>query len=143
MMQLKTQVAVSAGEEKSLRQKQSECAAQVAEWQSKAELAAGRKDEHIALGAKERLAKAQHEAASAEEQLIFQSGQLQKLRSAMEKLDRKYREAQTLLRTMEGPPKRTQKAVEPIPGTQVRGSVSDQNEVEKIISDLKEKVSNE
>lgn len=93
LMQVKTQVAISIADLHLLEKKQRENEEKAADWMRKAEMAVARKDDDLARAALERNRSSQQIAASFAEQVADQQAQVEKLKSALHKLDEKLEEA--------------------------------------------------
>lgn len=93
LMQVKTQVAISIADLHLLQKKQQENEAKAADWLKKAEMAVGKKDDELARAALERHRNYKQISASFVEQVQDQSGEVEKLKVALRKLDEKMEEA--------------------------------------------------
>lgn len=93
LMQVKTQVAIAVADERLLRKKQLENETKAAEWLKKAEMAVTKKDDELARAALERHRNYKQIAESFVEQVADQQAEVEKLKSALRKLDQKMEEA--------------------------------------------------
>jgi phage shock protein A len=93
LLQVKTQVAISMADQHLLQKKQKEQEDKAAEWMRKAELAVDKEKEDLARVALERYQSATKLAEDYTRQVADQRLQVETLRNALEKLDRKLGEA--------------------------------------------------
>ena len=93
LMQVKTQVAISIADLHLLQKKQLENEAKAAEWLKRAETAVGKKDDELARAALERHRNFKQIAESFVEQVTDQHNEVEKLKSALRKLEQKMEEA--------------------------------------------------
>lgn len=93
LMQVKTQVAISIADLHLLEKKLKENEDRAAEWLRKAEMAVTKKDDELARAALERHRSYKQIAASFTEQVTDQHGEVEKLKSALHKLEQKLEEA--------------------------------------------------
>ena len=94
LMQVKTQVAIAIADQHLLEKKHKENEDKVAEWQRKAELAVGKKQDDLARAALERSLSYKQMSESFSEQVADQNTQVGNLKSALGKLEQKLAEAQ-------------------------------------------------
>ena len=94
LMQVKTQVAIAIADQHLLIKKQQEHNDKASEWMKKAELAVEKKEDDLARVAIERSMSARTMAESFEHQAEDQRIQVENLKSALQKLERKLSEAQ-------------------------------------------------
>ena len=94
LMQVKTQVAIAIADQHLLEKKQNENEDKVTEWQRKAELAVGKKQDDLARGAIERSLNYKQMAEGFTQQVADQRVQVENLKSALNKLEQKLTEAQ-------------------------------------------------
>lgn len=95
LMQVKTQVAVAVADQHVLEKKQKEHAAKAEEWMRKAELAVDRKEDDLARAALERSLSYKRMSEGFSQQVADQAVQVENLKSAFSKLERKLAEAQS------------------------------------------------
>ena len=93
LMQVKTQVAICTADLHLLHKKQQENEAKAAEWLRKAEMAVNKKDDELARAALERHRHYKQISASFAEQVQDQQGEVEKLKTALRKLEQKMEEA--------------------------------------------------
>lgn len=93
LMQVKTQVAISIADLHLLQKKQQENEAKATDWLKKAEMAVGKKDDELARAALERHRNYKQIAVSFVEQVEDQRGEVEKLKTALRKLEEKMEEA--------------------------------------------------
>src|SRR5262249_45241886 len=94
LLQVKTQVAIAIADEHLLRKKQQENLDKHAEWMRKAEVAVDKKQDDLARAAIERAVGCKKLADDFLEEMTHQKAQVENLKSALEKLERKLGEAQ-------------------------------------------------
>jgi phage shock protein A len=94
LLQVKTQVAIAIADEHLLRKKHQENLDKHAEWMHKAEIAVDKKQDDLARAAIERAMGYKKLAEDFSEEMTHQKSQVENLRSALEKLERKLGEAQ-------------------------------------------------
>jgi phage shock protein A len=95
LMQVKTQVAIAIADQHLLEKKLKENQEKITEWQKKAELAVGKKQDDLARAALERSLNYKQMAESFEQQVVDQKSQVQNLKSALNKLEAKLAEAES------------------------------------------------
>lgn len=93
LLQVKTQVAIAIADEKLLDKKHRENEDRATEWLQKAEIAVNRKDDELARAALERHRSHKQIAASFAEQVEDQKNEVEKLKSALRRLEQKLDEA--------------------------------------------------
>lgn len=93
LLQVKTQVAIAIADEKLLEKKRKENEDRSTEWLQKAELAVTKKDDELARAALERHRSYKQIAVSFAEQVQDQQHEVEKLKTALRKLDQKLEEA--------------------------------------------------
>ncbi|HEU5403775.1 MAG TPA: PspA/IM30 family protein [Terriglobales bacterium] len=93
LLQVKTQVAIAIADEKLLDKKRLENEANSNEWMKKAEMAVTKKDDELARAALERHRSYKQIAVSFAEQVEDQKNEVEKLKTALRKLDQKLEEA--------------------------------------------------
>src|SRR5215475_8403904 len=94
LLQVKTQVAIAIADEHLLRKKHQENLDKNAEWMRKAEIAVDKKQDDLARAAIERAVSYKKLADDFAEEMTNQKSQVEDLKSALEKLERKLGEAQ-------------------------------------------------
>jgi phage shock protein A len=94
LLQVKTQVAIAIADEHLLRKKQQENVDKHAEWMRKAEIAVDKKQDDLARVAIERAVGYKKLSDEFLEEINHQKSQVENLKSALEKLERKLGEAQ-------------------------------------------------
>ena len=94
LLQVKTQVAIAIADEHLLRKKHQENLDKHAEWMRKAEIAVDKKQDELARAAIERAVGYRKLAEDFAEEIAHQKSQVENLKSALEKLERKLSEAQ-------------------------------------------------
>jgi len=94
LLQVKTQVAIAIADEHLLRKKHQENLDKHAEWMRKAEIAVDKKQDELARAAIERAVGYRKLAEDLAEEIAHQKSQVENLKSALEKLERKLSEAQ-------------------------------------------------
>src|SRR3954466_824254 len=95
LMQVKTQVAIAIADQHLLEKKLKENQEKITEWQKKAELAVGKKQDDLARAALECSLNYKQMAESFEQQVVDQKSQVQNLKSALNKLEAKLAEAES------------------------------------------------
>jgi phage shock protein A len=93
LLQVKTQVAIAIADEKLLDKKRRENEANSTEWMKKAEMAVTKKDDELARAALERHRSYKQIATSFAEQVEDQKNEVEKLKTALRKLEQKLEEA--------------------------------------------------
>ncbi len=93
LLQVKTQVAIAIADEKLLEKKRKENEDRSTEWLQKAEMAVNKKDDELARAALERHRSYKQIATSFAEQVQDQKNEVEKLKTALRKLDQKLEEA--------------------------------------------------
>lgn len=93
LLQVKTQVAIAIADEKLLEKKRRENEDRSNEWLQKAEMAVNKKDDELARAALERHRTCKQIAVSFAEQVQDQKNEVDKLKTALRKLDQKLEEA--------------------------------------------------
>jgi phage shock protein A len=93
LLQVKTQVAIAIADEKLLDKKRKENEDRSNEWLQKAEMAVTKKDDELARAALERHRACKQIAVSFAEQVQDQKSEVEKLKTALRKLDQKLEEA--------------------------------------------------
>src|SRR5436190_4927560 len=93
LLQVKTQVAIAIADEKLLDKKRKENEDRSNEWLQKAEMAVAKKDDELARAALERHRTCKQIAVSFAEQVEDQKNEVDKLKTALRKLDQKLEEA--------------------------------------------------
>ena len=93
LLQLKTQVDIAIADEKLLEKKRKENEDRSNEWLQKAEMAVTKKDDELARAALERHRSYKQIATSFAEQVQDQQHEVEKLKTALRKLDQKLEEA--------------------------------------------------
>ena len=93
LLQVKTQVAIAIADEKLLEKKRQENETNSNEWMKKAEMAVAKKDDELARAALERHRSYKQIATSFGEQVEDQKNEVEKLKSALRKLEQKLEEA--------------------------------------------------
>jgi phage shock protein A len=93
LMQVKTQVAIAIADERLLKKKQQENETKAAEWLKKAELAVNKKDDELARAALERHRNYKQMVESFVEQIADQQAEVEKLKTALRRLEQKMEEA--------------------------------------------------
>jgi phage shock protein A len=93
LLQVKTQVAIAIADEKLLEKKRKENEDRSNEWLQKAEMAVTKKDDELARAALERHRTCKQIAVSFAEQVQDQKNEVDKLKTALRKLDQKLEEA--------------------------------------------------
>ena len=95
LLQVKTQVAIAIADQHLLMKKQQEHKEKAAEWMKKAELAVEKQQDDLARAAIERSMSCQSMADNYGHQVEDQTVQVENLKSALQKLERKLAEAQS------------------------------------------------
>ena len=95
LLQVKTQVAISIADLHLLEKRQKEQEEKAKEWMRKAELAVDKKQDDLARAALERHKSCLAMAESFNEQIADQKGQVESLKSALNKLEQKMAEAES------------------------------------------------
>ena len=93
LLQVKTQVAIAIADQHLLEKKLQDNEAKYGEWNRRAELAVDKKDDHLARAALERAMSCQQMQESFKQQIADQKIEVENLKSALQKLDRKLMEA--------------------------------------------------
>ncbi len=93
LLQVKTQVAIAIADEKLLEKKRKENEDRSNEWLQKAEMAVTKKDDELARAALERHRSYKQISVSFAEQVQDQQHEVEKLKTALRKLDQKLEEA--------------------------------------------------
>jgi phage shock protein A len=94
LLQVKTQVAIAIADEHLLAKKAAENAERRGEWMRKAELAVEKKDDGLARAALERAMASKEVAEGFEQQVGDQKAEVENLKGALRRLERKLAEAQ-------------------------------------------------
>ncbi|MBV9075353.1 MAG: PspA/IM30 family protein [Acidobacteria bacterium] len=94
LLQVKTQVAIAIADQHLLEKKQKENQEKIGEWQRKAELAVGKKQDDLARAAIERSLSYKQSAQNFEQQVADQKVEVENLKTALRKLEQKLEEAQ-------------------------------------------------
>jgi len=95
LLQVKTQVAIAIADQHLLEKKQKENEDKIAEWNRKAELAVGKKQDDLARAAIERSLQYKQLTASFAQQVADQKLQVETLKTALHKLQQKLEEARS------------------------------------------------
>jgi len=95
LLQVKTQVAISIADLHLLEKRQKEQEEKATEWMRKAELAVDKKQDDLARAALERHKSCLQMAESFNQQIADQKGQVEDLKSALNKLEQKMAEAES------------------------------------------------
>ena len=94
LLQVKTQVAIAIADQHLLEKKQKENEEKVGEWNRKAELAVGKKEDDLARAALHRVESYRELTGSFAEQVNDQKTQVENLKTALRQLEQKLTEAQ-------------------------------------------------
>jgi phage shock protein A len=92
LIQVKTQLAISMADQHVLEKRRRESEDKAADWMRKAELAVDKKQDDLARAALERALTSRQVAEGMAQQIVDQSTQVDNLRAALQKLDRKLEE---------------------------------------------------
>ena len=95
LLQVKTQVAIAIADQHVLEKKQKENEEKHAEWTRKAELAVDKEQDDLARAALERAVNYKHMQENFAQQMADQKAQVEKLKSALRKLEQKLAEAKS------------------------------------------------
>jgi len=93
LLQVKTQVAIAIADQHLLEKKQTENETKIAEWERKADMAVGKKQDDLARAAIERSLHYKQLSTRFAEQVTDQKHQVETLKSALHKLQQKLEEA--------------------------------------------------
>src|SRR5919108_2427363 len=95
LLQVKTQVAIAIADQHLLEKRLKDNEQKHADWMKRAEMAVDRKDDHLARAALERAMSYEQAHESFKQQIADQKIEVENLKSALQKLDRKLGEARS------------------------------------------------